>query len=161
MKTIIVGIGNPVLSDDGVGLEIARRLAGRLAGRDDVDVVQMYGGGLRLMEALAGYQQAIVIDAIVTGGPPGTIHGSNPGTLWTGRHIHSTHDANLPMALDLGRAAGLSLPAEIRIWAVEAADVETVREGLSPMVEEAVPAVVERVVACFESACLERELEKP
>jgi len=147
VKTIVIGMGNPVLSDDGVGLEIAQQLAERLRGRDNIDVIQMYGGGIALMEAMAGYHRAVIVDAIVTGRRPGTISLPDPTALWNTRHIHSTHDTNLPLALEFGKAAGLQLPADIRVWAVEAADVETVREGLSPVVERAVPAAVAGILA--------------
>ena len=62
------------------------------------------------------------------------------------RTADSTHDTSLRLALELGRAAGLDLPEDVRIWAVEAADVETFSERLTPAVERAVPLVVEQVL---------------
>jgi hydrogenase maturation protease len=164
MNTIVIGLGNPVLSDDGAGLEVARRVAARLKAqrgalsraaiekgtsktRRDVTVVEVYGGGIRLMEAMAGYDCAVIADAMVTGARPGTIARLDPTALGTARHLDSTHDASLAVALELGKAAGMRLPGDIRIWAVEAADVQTVREGLSPAVEQAVFRMVEGILA--------------
>jgi hydrogenase maturation protease len=147
MGTVIVGIGNPVLSDDSVGLKSAAALRTRLAGREDITISELCSGGLALMEALVGYRRAIVIDAIVSGEPAGSIHQLRPADLPFTRTIHSTHAGTFPEALELGRTAGLRLPLDIRIWAVEAADVETIGEELTPAVGEAVPRVVEQILS--------------
>ena len=84
------------------------------------------------MEAMAGYDRAIVIDAMVSGGRPGTIYRLGLEDLPKTRNTDSTHDASLPVALELGRRPGLQLPGDVRIWAVEAADVETFGERLTP-----------------------------
>ena len=70
-----------------------------------------YWGGLRLMEQMVGYDRAIVIDAIRSGAPPGTIHRLATGDMPTQRSA-SSHDMNLPTALALGRQAGLRLPED-------------------------------------------------
>ena len=84
MKTLVIGLGNPLVTDDSVGLRVAAELKTRLAGRPDVEVGEDYWGGLRLMERLVGSDRAIVIDAICTGAPPGTIH-----CLTARRHSHA------------------------------------------------------------------------
>ncbi|MGA3024521.1 MAG: hydrogenase maturation protease [Bryobacteraceae bacterium] len=144
--TVIIGLGNPVLSDDGVGLRIAAELRRRLAGWSGVTTVELYSGGLWLMEAMAGYERAILIDAIVSGGAAGATYKLGIGDLPQTRTADSSHDASLPLAIELGRVAGLQLPADIQVWAVEAADVETFSERLTPEVERAVPRVVEQVL---------------
>ncbi len=146
MAPIIIGVGNPVLTDDSVGLKSVAALRCRLAGRSDVATAELYSGGLRLMEAMVGYQRAIVIDAMISGRPAGTIQSFTPADLPITRGIHSSHDGTLPEALALGHAAGLCLPRDIRIWAVEAGDVETLGEELTPAVATAVPVVVEHVL---------------
>lgn len=146
MPTVIIGVGNPVRTDDGVGLQVARRLRARLTGSSGVDVVELSAGGLRLMEAMAGYDRAVVIDAIESGGPAGAIYRLEADGLTGSRNAGSTHDGSLPVALDLGRAAGMRIPGEIGIWAVEAGDVETFGESLTPAVGAAVNEVVESVL---------------
>jgi hydrogenase maturation protease len=147
MRTVIIGIGNPVLTDDGVGLQIADRLAGRLQGHRGVAVTQLCCGGLHLMEAMAGYERAIIIDAIVGGGgKPGTVYRFEPASLALTRNTCSSHDASLPVAIELGAAVGLSLPKRIRVWAVEADDVTSYGERLTPEVARAVPLVVGQVI---------------
>jgi hydrogenase maturation protease len=144
-STVIVGLGNPVLTDDSVGLRIAAELRRQLAGRSGFTTVELYSGGMWLMEAMAGHERAVVIDAIVSGGAHGAIYRLGLEDLPQTRTTRSTHDASLPVALALGRAAGLRLPGDVRIWAVEAADVATFSERLTPEVQRAVPRVVEQV----------------
>lgn len=160
--TVIIGLGNPLLADDGVGLRIAAELRRRLGGRSGVTTVELYSGGMWLMEAMAGHARAIVIDAIAGGGAAGAIRRLGLGDLPQTRTADCTHDAGLPVALELGRAAGLQLPAEVQIWAVEAADVETFGERLTPAVERAVPQVVERVLRELdETALAQLRRERP
>ncbi|MBZ5723952.1 MAG: hydrogenase maturation protease [Acidobacteriia bacterium] len=152
MDTIVIGLGNPVLADDRVGLEIAHCLEERLRGRSDVGVTQIFCGGMNLMEAMAGHERAIIVDAMTGGGgSPGTVYALGPGALLHSRNTCSSHDASLSVALELGALAGLRLPRDVRIWAVEADDVSTFSENLTPHVRHAVPLVVEDVVRHLES----------
>lgn len=150
-STIIIGIGNPLLTDDGVGLAVARRLEDALRGREAVTVACLSAGGLRLVEAMAGHDRAILIDAIVTSsGKPGAVYRLTPRDLGRTHNVPSTHDGSLPAAIELARLAGLKIPADIRIWAVEAGDVATFSESLTPAVAQAVPRVVQTVLQHLE-----------
>jgi hydrogenase maturation protease len=150
--TIIIGIGNPVLTDDSVGLKIADRLRDRLRGWPGVDVTQLCCGGINLMEAMTGYDRAIIIDAMTGGGgKAGTVYEFGPAGLSQSRNTWSGHDASLQVAMALGSTVGLRLPAHVHIWAVEAYDVCTYSEQLTPDVERAVPLVVDNVVRDLES----------
>jgi hydrogenase maturation protease len=151
MKTLILGLGNPLVTDDSVGLRVAAELKLALEGRDDVDVDEDYWGGLRLMERMAGYARAIVIDAIQTGAPPGTIHQLSVDSIPTQRSA-SAHDVNLPTALALGRQAGVELPADdaILLVGVEADDILTFGEHCTPAVEAAIPLVVRGVLEALD-----------
>jgi hydrogenase maturation protease len=147
MSVIIIGVGNPMLSDDSVGLQVVGRLAERLKECADITTLQSYAGGISLMEAMSGHEKAIIIDAILTEcGKPGTIYSLTPSDLRQSKNVHSTHDANLAVALELGRMLGLPLPDQVKIWAVEAQDVETFSEALTEQVERAVPSVVGQVL---------------
>ena len=85
MQTLIIGLGNPLVTDDSVGLRVAAELRSQLAGRPDVAVTEDYWGGLRLMEQMVGYDRVIVIDAICSGTAAGTIHHLTPGGMPTQR----------------------------------------------------------------------------
>jgi hydrogenase maturation protease len=159
MATIIIGVGNPVLSDDSVGLHVVRSLKTMLPVAADVNTRELCAGGIRLMEAMAGYDHAIIIDAIVTDkGKPGSVYELDPGNVLQSKNTCSTHDGSLAEALELGRMVGLALPHEIRIWAIEADDVTTFSETLTASVRGAVPAVIEGVMHRLE---LDRNLSNP
>jgi len=147
MSTIVVGIGNRVLSDDSVGIKVADTLATALRSRSDVVTSELWGGGLRLMETLNGYERAIIIDAIITkDGKPGSVYILKPSDLRQSRNTYSTHDGGFQEALEVGAMLELNLPPQITIWAVEADDVETYSENLTREVERAVPIVVAGVM---------------
>ncbi len=146
-RTVIVGVGNPVLTDDGVGIAVVRELAPVVAGEDFVAVVERSAGGLALMEALIGYERAILVDAMVRGGPPGTIYRTCLENLRETLHSTCAHDLTLSAAMSLGRFLGLALPAEIDIWGIEPAAVDMFSERLSPEVAAALPAVVREIGA--------------
>jgi hydrogenase maturation protease len=155
MQTIIIGLGNPLVTDDSVGLRVTAELRDRLGGREDVVVVEDYWGGLRLMEQMVGYDRAIVIDAIVTGATPGVIHRLAAGDVPTQRTA-SSHDMTLTTALTLGRQAGLRLPQDedILIFGIEAEDVVNFGETCTPAVAATVPQAVEEVLAALEFSVL-------
>jgi hydrogenase maturation protease len=153
MATIVIGIGNLVRKDDSVGIHAVRAVAQAIEGRRGVTARELPIGGMRLMEAMVGYDRAILIDAIQTeGGTPGAIYHVPAAELLRSRHAHSLHDASLAVALEMGRIAGLSLPRDITAWAVEAADVDGFGEGLTPEVGKAVPEVVRQVMRQLEPA---------
>lgn len=159
--TLVVGLGNPLLADDGVGWRVVEAVRGRLAGDPaltadpafaDVELDHLAVGGLSLMERLVGYRRAILVDAMVTGEhPPGTVRRFSiadiPGREAT--HLDSAHDASLAVALAAGRSLGADLPAEIAIVAVEAVRVDEFAEALTPAVAAAIPAAVEVVLAAI------------
>ena len=152
MKILVLGLGNPLVTDDSVGLRVAAELKSRLADRPEVVVSEDYWGGLRLMERMAGFDRAIVIDAICTGAPPGTIHRLTPGSIPTQRSA-STHDVNLATALAVGRTAGLHLPRDedILLVGVEAEDILSFGEQCTPAVAAAIGPAAEEVVRAVES----------
>jgi hydrogenase maturation protease len=147
MRTLVVGLGNPLLTDDRVGLLVARALRERLADRPGVEVDEDYHGGLRLMERMVGFERAIVVDAIVAGQAPGWIHQLRADDIPT-QHTASAHDVNLRTALEFGRTVGAVLPEDddVRIIGIEAADVATFGTHCTPRVEAAVPAAVATVL---------------
>jgi hydrogenase maturation protease len=150
-KTLVLGLGNPLLTDDSVGLRLAERLRPLLAGRPGIEVDVDYWGGLRLMERLVGYDRAIVLDAICSGAAPGTLFRLGPADVPT-EHSASAHDVNLPTALALGRQMGAKLPQDnaILLIALEAADTFSFSESLTPQVEAALPLAEQAVLQALE-----------
>jgi hydrogenase maturation protease len=147
MRILVLGLGNPILRDDAIGLRVARGVASVLQGQEDIEVSEDYHGGLRLMERMIGFDRAILVDAVISGARPGTVHHLTPQDLPTA-HTSSSHDVTLPAALAVGYQAGAHLPAmeDVHILAIEAGDVHTFGEDLTPEVEAAIPAAVDAVL---------------
>lgn len=145
MKTLVLGLGNPILSDDSVGLRVAEELKDRLEGQE-VAVESTSLAGLDLLDLLAGYDWAIIVDAIKTeGGRLGQIYRFEPKAFRATMHAASPHDVNLATALELGKALGLPLP-QLDILAIEVADTESFGYECTPEVAEAIPVCVEMVL---------------
>jgi hydrogenase maturation protease len=147
MRTIVIGLGNPVRADDGVGPAVARHLRERLAGAEGVTVDELWAGGFRLAEAMVGYDRAILVDALQRGDrPPGSICRLSLSDLDGTRTTNCVHDASLPTALEAWRRLGVPLPRDISIWGIEAQDLESFSEELTTPVAEAVPRLVDAIL---------------
>ncbi len=147
MRTIVIGLGNPVRADDGVGLAVARLLRERLEGVDDIDVTELWAGGLRLAEAMSGYDRAIVIDALCTGDKrPGSVCRLDLSDLGSARTTTCVHDTSLPTAIEVWRRLGAPLPEEISVWGIEVESVDVVSEQFTEPVAQAVPRAAEAIL---------------
>jgi len=146
MKTLVLGLGNPILSDDGIGIQIARALEGKFD-QEEVTVEETSLAGLNLLELLVNYDRAIIIDAIQTvGGKVGQIYRLGPSAFDATRHTATPHDVNFATALELGNRLGLDLPQEIVIFAIEAEDVTSFSERCTHKVEQTIPIVANMVI---------------
>jgi hydrogenase maturation protease len=151
-KTLVVGLGNPILGDDGIGWRVAERVQARLQADPQaapgVEVECLSLGGLSLMERLVGYGRAIIIDAVTTRQHPlGTVTCLPLEALpdRSAGHTTAAHDTSLQTAIALGRSMGAPLPETILVVAVEAEQVYDFSEELSPEVAAAIPAAEQMV----------------
>ncbi len=145
MKTMILGLGNPIFNDDGVGLRVADLLK-ELVHDNDVTIESAELAGIDMLETLSGYDRVIIIDAIKTGGQAGDIYRLTPQDFKSTIHTGTPHDVNFTTALEFGARIGVKLPEKIDIVAVEIPAAVTFGEMLSPDVEKAVPECVRLVV---------------
>jgi hydrogenase maturation protease len=168
MKTLIIGLGNPILGDDGVGWVVAEMVKAALFNPDqplplvsasadhlsiEVDCASL--GGLSLMERLTGSERAILVDAIFTGTKPiGSVSQFKLSDLpdLTAGHSASAHDTSLRNALNVGRGMDIPLPEDdnVIIVAIEAENVYDFSEELSPAVAAAVPHAIQAILALIE-----------
>lgn len=148
-RILVLGLGNDLIADDAVGILAARALRSQIGG--NVDAVECCESGIRLLEYLMGYDCTVLIDAICTGkNPPGTITELSPSDL-TSVSAPSPHYAGLPEIFILADQLEVKVSREIVILAVEAEDVFTIGGEMTPMVSEALPRVVERVLNIIET----------
>jgi hydrogenase maturation protease len=143
VRALVLGLGNELAGDDAVGVLVARALRDELEGA--ADVVESSASGLALIEVLAGYDRAVVVDSIRTGRtPPGAV--TEMGLAEVGRVVApSLHQAGLAELAAVAERLGLRFPAETRVLAVEVVDPYTLGAGLSEPVEHAVGDLVRRV----------------
>jgi hydrogenase maturation protease len=147
LKTLVVGLGNPILTDDGIGIHVVRAVAARVR-PDDVAFAEASVGGLRLLDSLVGYERVILVDAIqLPGGQPGAVYRLRPDDLTQSLHSGSSHDLSLSGALTLGRNLGMVLPKDddLVILGVQVEDVLTFGENCTPAVTAAIPRAVQLV----------------
>jgi hydrogenase maturation protease len=145
-RTLILGLGNTILSDDGIGCRVAMALKDRL-NSPDVDIMEASIAGLDFLDLLTGYDRTIIIDAIQTEkGTPGQIYRFGPDILASTRHASTPHDVNLATALELGKRLNMKLPHQIIIFAIEVKDVTSFSEECTPEVMKAIPACVKMVL---------------
>ena len=128
MKIVVLGMGNTILADDGVGIYVVREV-GRRINREDVDIKETSLAGINLLELLSGYEKAIVVDAIRSGKKnPGDVLKLSPNDFEVSPHYASAHHINFSSALELGKRLGAELPKNIVIYAIEVLDTETFNE---------------------------------
>lgn len=153
-NTLVVGLGNPILTDDGVGVKVAYQVATALPSNleDSITITEASVGGLRLMELMVDYQKAIIIDAYMPldePSTPGTIHRmtlEDLRSLSPTQHSASAHDTTLVTALETGHKLGLNLPDEIVIFAIEVENVMDFSEDSTEAVTKAIPKVLAAVL---------------
>jgi hydrogenase maturation protease len=146
MKTLVLGLGNPILSDDGVGIRVAHEVSNRLK-NPQVAVSETSAAGLSLLDSIVGYDKVIIIDAIQTEkGQAGQIYRMKTEDFSLTKRLSSPHQVNLATALELGKMLGLAVPEKITVFAVEAKDITNFSEKCTPEVEKAIPEVVRMVL---------------
>jgi len=152
MKTLVLGLGNPILTDDGVGVRVAEAVRAALPPTAAIEISEASVGGLELMERLLGFERVILIDALHGSRyrQPGAIHRMTLDDLRAispTQHSASAHDTSLVTALDLARRMDFALPRELIIFAVETENIVDFNEEPTPAVAQAIPKVTEMVLA--------------
>lgn len=148
MKTLVIGLGNPILGDDGVGWKVAEEVKKKLPADSNVDIECVSLGGISLMEHLIGYPCAILIDAFALDEPTGSILILKLDDLpnYSAYHTTSAHDTSLQNAIEMGKSMGANLPDDVMVVGIATKRVHDFGEELSPPVAEAVPLAAKFVL---------------
>jgi len=153
-KTLVLGLGNDLYGDDGVGLHVIRELRRRLDEDKhlvktftSVDLLECSLTGLSLLDVIIGYDDLIIIDTIKRANPV-----TGRMTLMTDDDIRSIpgpspHYVSIPQTLVIGRQLNQKVPTRIQILAVEAKNMFVLGEGLTDKMKETLPELVERTIA--------------
>ena len=150
VKTLLVGMGNPILCDDAVGIRLAQHIQSRLGLVPDLTVSEECSiGGLNILDLLAGYERLIVLDSIKTAiALPGHWYRFTAESLQKTMNLNNIHDTNFATALALGRRLGMRLPEDrdIHIFAVEVLDNLTFAEQMTGPLEQAFYTYAEEIL---------------
>ena len=150
MRTLVVGVGNPLAGDDAIGPVVAEGL--ERTGRDGVTCVPFAGNGLDLLQRFAGdtpWDRVVVVDAMEGGDlEVGELARVTPPTVDPDDTSYmASHTVSILEALTLARKMGVSIPGDVRFYAVGVSETVPFREGLSPALKRRVPAIVEALAA--------------
>lgn len=157
MVTLVLGLGNDLYGDDGVGLHIIRRLKQELAATKrtpgwtrDTDFEECCLSGLSILDVIVGYDNLLIIDTIKKDKP-------KTGRLCVldGKDLRaipgpSPHYVSVPQTLDIGRKVSLHVPAKVKVIAVEAKSSYRLGEGLSQEMQNSLPAIIRKVKEVLE-----------
>jgi hydrogenase maturation protease len=144
LKTLVIGVGNLLRCDDGVGIHVVNRLNEVAPYIDTLDVAL---GSIEVLEAMKGRDRVFIVDAIQAGGEPGTIYRVNLSGGEEPPRITHSHGVDLLTTLKLGDSLFPGqMPREIVLLAVEAEDVTTLSESCTSKVQAAVEKVVEIIL---------------
>lgn len=133
---VVLGLGNPLMGDEGIGVSLVERLANLAADYPSVDFLDAGTGGLSVLHDIEGRRKAIFIDCAFMDEEPGVIRRFTPEEVRTRKVLahQSLHEADLIQIIEIARQLGQA-PEEIVIFGIQPQRVELV-QGLSPTLME-------------------------
>jgi hydrogenase maturation protease len=174
MKTIILGLGNTILTDDGAGIYVVREIKDLLKSRippsplfqrgvrgdfgdptisrsHDLTIQEASLGGFNFIDLLEGYDRAVIVDAIHTkDGKPGEFYELDPSALKPSARLSSLHQIDFATACELAKNMEIAFPKEIAIFVMEVEDEFSFGEKPTPKVEAAIPKMAVAVINILE-----------
>jgi hydrogenase maturation protease len=141
----IIGLGNELLSDDGVGIRVVQELRKRLTDTS-IKFEEIAVGGLELLDYVVGCRECIIVDAIISGRqPPGTLYRFVQTPDQEPVKLTSSHQIDLGQVLALAKLLGASLPAKLTVYGIEVSDITTFRDACTEEVSEAIPKLLDLI----------------
>lgn len=142
--TLVLGVGNLLMRDEGTGVHIANRLQD-MELPPDVEVVDGGTGGIDLLYQIEGRKKVIIIDVVKANEHPGTLYRFGADDIQVTPKVPiSLHDFDLADMLSLADKLG-KRPEDVVIIGIEPKDMGLGFE-LSPEIEEQIPGIIELVM---------------
>ena len=146
MKSLIIGLGNPIIGDDAIGCICAQEIERTIDKSVPVEVDQFYRGGISLMERIIGYDRVLIINSTIgSGNGIGSVSTLGINDL-PSKNTSSAHDASLKDAIEFGKSLGEYLPETIKIVTVGIEAKFEFSEKLSNEVAQSIPIVVDLAI---------------
>jgi hydrogenase maturation protease len=151
-RILILGLGNTILGDDGVGISVVREIRKTWKEWPSVECAEASLGGIVLLDLVAGFDKVIVIDAVMTddANPAGFVYELALSDLGDVIHPYASHVLDLRTTMELGKRLGHTMPSAVKIYAIKIEENAVFREGLTPPVEEVVSGLARRVIGEIE-----------
>jgi hydrogenase maturation protease len=149
MHITVLGLGNAVLTDDSVGLRVAKHLEDNLPSLPpgiDLKVETNEAGGWEVLNNVQGAEVLIVIDAILDDSLAPGETAWFPRKTFTSPRMTGVHNMDIFTAIDFARRHGEPMPNDIHVLGVGVDDVVTFSETCTPDVESAIPNIADDVV---------------
>jgi hydrogenase maturation protease len=144
MRTLVIGVGNLLRTDDGVGIHVINRLS-KL--HPEINTFDAAMGSIEILEAMKGYDRVVIVDSIETGVEPGTIIRVNLACGEKPPVITHSHGTDLLTVLELGHQLyGGEMPKDIILIAIEAEDTTTISDKLTKRVQRATDDVLQNIL---------------
>jgi hydrogenase maturation protease len=144
-KTVIVGVGNILWRDEGVGVHVLSELEKRYKFPPDVVMVDGGTGGIVWLPLVLEAKRLIIIDCADFGGTPGEIRRFSFADISSGVSFSSTHGMKVAEVLELARSIG-SLPDTV-IFGIQPANWQEAGEGLSAEISRFLPDYLKSVIS--------------
>ena len=142
---LILGLGNTIRSDDGIGIMVAQEL--RKADPPlAAEIKEASVAGLSILDEIDGYDRVILIDSIKTGkDKPGSVYKLKPEDFNTTTQLSNSHGIDFFTAIELGKNFGYNIPKRIDIYAIEIEDNATFNDKCNPKVKLSIPKIVKLI----------------
>jgi hydrogenase maturation protease len=143
LKTLLIGIGNPILSDDAVGIRVAQYLKEKYP---QLEVVETSEYGISMLDYISGYDRLIIVDSIKTGSQPAEVYKLSLGDLNPASYYPTSHGVDIATAFNLGQKLGYRIPEKVCIYAIEVSDNTTFAESCTPAIAASIPAIAAEII---------------
>ncbi len=149
-RIAVLGLGNPVVSDDRVGLAVAEEVRRLLetSPLENVAVLESTRGGFELIDLLSGYSHAILVDCLSVPAPvPGRVRCLSLTNVAGSARLVNAHEISVGTAFELAAKMGIEMPGAVEILAIEGMDTSTISEEMTPLVRAAVGPLARQIHA--------------
>jgi hydrogenase maturation protease len=122
---VVIGLGNILFSDEGIGVHLVRKLSENQNKFPSVEFIDAGTGGMNVLHLIANRKKAVIIDCVKMGKKPGTIKRFEPADVQTTKKMthFSLHEADILRIIELSRQLG-ECPNQIVIFGIEPESLE-------------------------------------
>lgn len=143
-STLILGLGNPILGDDGIGCLVADRIKTDFKTEETIEVISASVSPLRMVDEIAGKERLIIIDSVSTGSrEPGTLFEIEPSENRSSPV--TTHSFSLDQLREIGASLGLAMPRYVKMYGIEIVPPKEYTSALSPGIRAKIPELVREI----------------